>query len=117
MQAILARSEQLVLLDETSLQTALVVCRNQLRLQGLTQKTVIEAFAIIREVSGRVLGMRHHYTQILASLSLLRGGIAAMATGAGKTLAATLAAATAGLAGLPVQVVPVNDYLSEREAE
>ncbi len=115
--AIVARSEQLELLDEASLQAALVACRSQLRLQGLTQKTVIEAFAIIREVSGRVLGMRHHHTQILASLSLLRGGIAEMATGEGKTLAATLAAATAGLAGIPVHVVTVNDYLAERDAE
>jgi len=115
--AILARSDYLESLNEPALQAALASCRNQLRLEGLTRKTVIESFAVVREVSGRVLGMRHHHTQILASLSLLYGGIAEMATGEGKTLAATLAAATAALAGIPVHVVTVNDYLAERDAE
>ena len=115
--AILARSDHLESLNEPALQAALASCRNQLRLEGLTRKTVIESFAVVREVSGRVLGMRHHHTQILASLSLLYGGIAEMATGEGKTLAATLAAATAALAGIPVHVVTVNDYLAERDAE
>jgi len=72
---------------------------------------------VVREVSGRVLGMRHHHTQIRVSISLLRGCIAEMATGEGKTLAATLACATAGLAGIPVHVVTINDYLAQRDGE
>ncbi len=111
------RSEQLNTLDDAALKATLQRCHQQLRIQGLKTETVIEAFAVIREISGRVLGMRHHHTQILASLVLLRGGIAEMATGEGKTLAATLAAATAALAGIPVHVVTVNDYLAERDAE
>jgi preprotein translocase subunit SecA len=61
--------------------------------------------------------MRHHHTQVRAAIALLRGEIAEMATGEGKTLAATLAASTAALMGIPVHVVSVNDYLTERDAQ
>lgn len=101
--------------DELAL--ALDTSRQTLRLEGINTATIIEAFSVIREVSGRVLGMRHHHTQIRTSLAMLRGGIAEMSTGEGKTLAATLAAATAGLAGIPVHVVTINDYLAERDGE
>lgn len=114
--AIMVRSAQLEKSDTEQLQRALENSRRDLRVNGITTSTIIEAFAVIREVSGRVLGMRHHHTQILTSLALLRGGIAEMSTGEGKTLAATLAAATAGLAGIPVHVVTINDYLAERDA-
>lgn len=116
-QSILARTTVLENVDEAALQQALAAIKQDLRIQGITTTTIIEAFAVIREVSGRVLGMRHHHTQILTSLTMLRGGIAEMSTGEGKTLAATLAAATAGLAGIPVHVVTINDYLAERDAE
>lgn len=115
--AIIARSEALEGESEEALSARLEEARQQLRQQGITRATLIESFAVIREISGRVLGMRHHHTQIRASLAILRGSIAEMATGEGKTLAATLGAATAGLAGIPVHVVTVNDYLAERDAE
>jgi preprotein translocase subunit SecA len=75
------------------------------------------AFALVREVAGRTLGMRHYDVQLLGGYALVSGALAEMATGEGKTLTATLAAATAALAGLPVHVVTVNDYLAGRDAE
>jgi preprotein translocase subunit SecA len=75
------------------------------------------AFALVREVAGRTLGIRHYDVQLLGGYALVSGALAEMATGEGKTLTATLAAATAALAGLPVHVVTVNDYLAGRDAE
>ena len=75
------------------------------------------AFAAIREWSGRVLGKRHFDVQILGAFAMVKGMLAEMATGEGKTLTATLVAGTAGLAGLPIHVVTVNDYLARRDAE
>lgn len=85
--------------------------------QGITQDTLPLAFAMVREAAGRSLGMRHHHTQIRASLIMLQGMVAEMATGEGKTLACTLASATAALAGVKVHVVTTNDYLAERDCE
>ena len=115
--AVLARSHDLERVSDEQLAKLLDESRARLRLEGIKRATIIEAFAVIREHSGRVLGMRHHHTQIRVSLGLLRGCIAEMATGEGKTLAATLASATAALAGIPVHVVTINDYLAERDAE
>lgn len=75
------------------------------------------SFALIAEVSARKTGKRHFPVQIMGGYALLQGHIAEMATGEGKTLTATLAAATAALAGLPVHVVTVNEYLAARDAE
>jgi preprotein translocase subunit SecA len=114
---IIFRSEQLFLLKDEQLYGLLTDLRKRLCCKSLDDNLVIESFAIIREVSGRVLHMRHHHTQIRASLAMLRGEVAEMATGEGKTLAATLAAATAALMGIPVHVVSVNDYLTERDGQ
>ena len=111
------RSRLLQDYSDAQLAQALADIRRRLRIEHINSSTIVESFAVIQEHSGRVLGMRHHHTQILASLTLLRGGIAEMATGEGKTLAATLAAATAAMAGLPVHIVTVNDYLAQRDAE
>ncbi|TXN82124.1 preprotein translocase subunit SecA [Methylobacterium sp. WL8] len=78
---------------------------------------VSRAFALIRELSGRITGQRHYGVQMMGAAALLDGRIAQMATGEGKTLTATLAAGTAALAGLPVHVVTVNDYLAGRDAD
>tara|TARA_R110001583_G_scaffold22377_9_gene84052 strand:- start:12164 stop:14158 length:1995 start_codon:yes stop_codon:yes gene_type:complete len=114
--SIMCRSRQLEHCTDIELEDALQNVRQKLRINGITTSAIIESFAVIREVSGRILGMRHHHTQILTSLALLRGGIAEMSTGEGKTLAATLGAATAALAGIPVHLVTINDYLAERDA-
>ena len=115
--AIIRQSEALQPLNDDQLEQQRQQVRMLLRKQGIHNASLVAAFAVIRETSRRVLGMAHHHTQIRASIALLRGAIAEMATGEGKTLAATLAAATAGMAGIPVHVVTVNDYLAERDAE
>ena len=74
-------------------------------------------FAIVREVSARTIGLRHFDTQLIGGFLLLKGMIAEMETGEGKTLTATLAASAAALAGIPVHVICVNDYLTARDAE
>lgn len=75
------------------------------------------AFALIRELSARVLGKRHYDVQMIGAFAMVNGMLAEMATGEGKTLTATLVAGTAGLAGVPIHVVTVNDYLAQRDAD
>lgn len=89
--------------------------RLQLRRQGITPALAAQAFALVREAAGRALGMRHFDVQIRGGWILLNGMVAEMQTGEGKTLTATLAACTAALAGVPVHVITVNDYLVERD--
>ncbi len=80
-------------------------------------EAVARAFALIRELSDRVLGKRHYDVQILGAFAMVKGMLAEMATGEGKTLTATLVAGVAGLAGVPIHIVTVNDYLARRDAE
>ncbi len=87
------------------------------RQPGFPEEIVAEGFAVIREISGRLSGRRHYGVQMIGAYALLRGYLAEMATGEGKTLTAALGAATAALAGWPVHVVTVNDYLASRDAE
>jgi preprotein translocase subunit SecA len=114
---IISRCETLASMPDDELYQLLSEQRQWLCCHSLDDKALIATFALIREVSWRTLNMRHHHTQIRASIALLRGEVAEMATGEGKTLAATLAASTAALMGIPVHVVSVNDYLTERDAE
>ena len=76
-----------------------------------------EVFALVREASTRVLGMRHYDVQLLGAMALHNGKIAEMKTGEGKTLVATLAVILNALEGKGVHVVTVNDYLAKRDAE
>ncbi len=76
-----------------------------------------EAFAVVRESSSRVLGMRHYDEQLIGGMVLHYGKIAEMRTGEGKTLAATLPAYLNAISGKGVHVVTVNDYLASRDAE
>ncbi len=76
-----------------------------------------EVFALVREASTRVLGMRHYDVQLLGAMALHKGKIAEMKTGEGKTLVATLAVILNALEGKGVHVVTVNDYLAKRDAE
>jgi preprotein translocase subunit SecA len=76
-----------------------------------------EAFAVVREASKRVNGMRHFDVQLLGGMVLHQGRIAEMRTGEGKTLTATLPAYLNGLTGKGVHVITVNDYLAKRDAE
>jgi preprotein translocase subunit SecA len=86
--------------------------------QGETIETLlVESFAVVREASKRVLGLRHFDVQLIGGLILHEGKIAEMRTGEGKTLVAVLPAYANALTGKGVHVVTVNDYLASRDAE
>lgn len=91
--------------------------RDSLHLEGFKEKHIAHSFALIREIASRTVGMRHFNTQLIGGRVMLKGMIAEMETGEGKTLTASLAAGTAALAGVPVHVITVNDYLTSRDAE
>ena len=77
---------------------------------------LVEAFATVREVSKRTIGLRHYDIQMIGGITLHQGKIAEMRTGEGKTLVATLPMYLNGLAGKGVHLITVNDYLARRDA-
>ncbi|MGD8834201.1 MAG: prepilin peptidase [Desulfobacteraceae bacterium] len=103
-------------LDDGRLANQLVDLRRRFRRRGLSDVLCMQAFALIREVAWRTLGLRHYDAQLMGGWVMLQGRLAEMDTGEGKTLTATLAAATAALAGIPVHVLTVNEYLVKRDA-
>ncbi|MDD6088054.1 MAG: preprotein translocase subunit SecA [Desulfovibrionaceae bacterium] len=82
-----------------------------------TDAALPEVFALVREMSRRVLGMRHYDVQLIGGITLHKGKIAEMKTGEGKTLVATLPVVLNALEGRGVHVVTVNDYLAKRDAD
>jgi preprotein translocase subunit SecA len=90
--------------------------RRRLYSEGLQEVLVVRAFALVREIASRRLGMRPFDVQLLGGRVMLDGKIAEMETGEGKTLTATLPACAAALAGIPVHIVTVNDFLVMRDA-
>ncbi|HEX6321403.1 MAG TPA: preprotein translocase subunit SecA [Burkholderiales bacterium] len=105
-------------LNDMELRGRATALRPQLKRRGFDDLALAgEAFALVREAAGRATGMRHFDVQLVGAWAMLRGMIAEMSTGEGKSLTATLAAATAGLAGHAVHVVTVNDYLAERDSQ
>jgi preprotein translocase subunit SecA len=104
--------------DSAAAAPAEAVAALRLRLRdGLGSDAMARAFALVRAVAARTLGLRPYDVQLMAAWAMLRGHMAELATGEGKTLAASLAAATAALAGRTVHVITVNDYLAERDHE
>jgi len=89
-------------LRDDQLRKEVVQLRERLRLEGFSNELVFRSFALVREVAHRTIGQRHYDVQVLGGWVLLNGCVAEMATGEGKTLTATLAAATAALAGVPI---------------
>ncbi|HEX8736462.1 MAG TPA: preprotein translocase subunit SecA [Pyrinomonadaceae bacterium] len=87
------------------------------REQEILHEILPEAFALVREASRRVTGMRHFDVQLIGGVALHQGRIAEMRTGEGKTLVATLPSYLNALTGRGVHVVTVNDYLASRDAE
>ena len=110
------QGQELARLSDEQLTERATQLRQSLRRDGLSEERVCRSFALIREVAHRTLGQRHYDVQILGGWVLLNGCIAEMATGEGKTLTASLAAATVAMAGVPVHVITVNDYLTGRDA-
>ncbi|WP_013322236.1 preprotein translocase subunit SecA [Gloeothece verrucosa] len=90
---------------------------NDREIEEILDEILPEAFAVVREASQRVLGMRHFDVQLMGGLVLHKGQIAEMKTGEGKTLVSTLPAYLNGLTGKGVHIVTVNDYLARRDAE
>jgi len=111
-----AAERRLQVISYTELRSQLWALREDLRLKGLTPDLTARAFAITREMSSRVLGMRHYDVQLIGGRIMLKGRVTEMETGEGKTLTATLPAAAMALAGVPVHIVTVNDFLAARDA-
>ena len=88
-----------------------------LALNAVLDELIPEAFAVCREGSQRILGMRHYDVQLIGGMVLHEGKIAEMKTGEGKTLVATLPVYLNALSGRGVHVVTVNDYLAKRDSE
>ncbi|WP_104637711.1 preprotein translocase subunit SecA [Helicobacter felis] len=115
--AINALESEIQALDNTQLRTRFENLKTQVRNEEKSLQEVLpESFAITREASKRILGMRHFDVQLIGGMVLHEGKIAEMKTGEGKTLVATLAVALNALSGHSVHVVTVNDYLAQRDA-
>ncbi|NOQ20440.1 MAG: prepilin peptidase, partial [Desulfobacterales bacterium] len=115
--AIGRQGETLKTFNSASITALTSELRKKFRVQGLSAQLCMQSFALIREMFARTLQQRHYDVQLMSGWVMLRGQLAEMETGEGKTLAATLAAATAALAGIPVHVITVNEYLVKRDAE
>lgn len=116
-QAVAQREKSWRELDALGLAQAIGELRADLARGEDSQDLIARAFSLIREAAGRTLGMRHYASQLAGGWVMLQGMVAEMETGAGKTLTATLPACTAALAGIPVHIVTVNDYLVNRDAD
>ncbi|HEX2826791.1 MAG TPA: prepilin peptidase [Burkholderiales bacterium] len=115
--AVNAHSAALEGADEACIAERVVQIRARLARHGLADDLVAEAFALVSRTCARTLSMQPFATQLIAARVMLRGALAEMATGEGKTLAAGLCAATAALAGIPIHVITANDYLVARDAK
>jgi len=104
-------------LDDQALQAKTPYFKALLSQGNSLEDILPEAFAVVREVAWRQLGMRPYDVQVLGGIALHQGRITEMRTGEGKTLAATMPAYLNALAGKGVHVVTVNDYLAERDSE
>lgn len=90
--------------------------KKQLKEKKTVDDLLYHAFAVVREVSKRTLGMRHFDVQLIGGMALHEGNVAEMKTGEGKTLVATAPVYLNALTGRGVHVVTVNDYLAQRDA-
>ena len=111
-----AREAEIQALSDEALQAKTAEFKQRLADGATLESMLEEAFAVCREASRRVLGMRHFDVQLIGGMVLHEGKIAEMRTGEGKTLVATLPVYLNALAGKGVHVVTVNDYLAGRDA-
>ena len=109
--------ESLKQMPDDVLQMSIAGMRMRLAHSDDDNSLSIQTFAIIREVAHRVLGLRHFPSQLKGGWVIYNGMLAEMQTGEGKTLTATLPAATVAMSGIPVHVITSNDYLAKRDAE
>jgi preprotein translocase subunit SecA len=111
-----ALEEQYQSLSDAQLTAKTGEFRSRLQQGEALESLLPEAFAVVREASQRVLGLRHYDVQMIGGMVLNDGKIAEMKTGEGKTLVATLAAYLNALPGYGMHVITVNDYLAQRDA-
>lgn len=104
-------------MDEIELNKLAKKLRKHFLKFGLTDNLIARSFALVSEVSYRTIGKRHFDVQLYGGWLMIKGMLAEMDTGEGKTLTATLPACTAALAGTPVHIISANDYLVSRDAE
>ena len=109
--------EKIKILSDTELQNQTNFFIQRLTEGDSLDNLVVESFAVVREASRRILGLRHFDVQLIGGLILHEGKIAEMRTGEGKTLVAVLPSYVNALTGSGVHVVTVNDYLASRDAE
>ena len=103
-------------LNDEELKAKTYEFKNRLKNNETLDQILCEAFAVVREASKRVLGMRHFDVQLIGGMILHSGKIAEMRTGEGKTLVATLPCYLNALSGCGVHVVTTNDYLAKRDS-
>ena len=116
-QAVNELTEKYKKLSDSELQKQTELFKKQLQKKGVTLDTIMpDAFALVREASDRVLGMRHFDVQIIGGIALHEGNVAEMKTGEGKTLVATLPLYLNALEGKGAHLVTVNDYLAQLHA-
>ena len=115
--AINALEPRYAAMSEADLREQTNIFKRRLAAGETLDDLLVEAFAVCREASKRVLGMRHYDVQMVGGAVLHSGAIAEMITGEGKTLVATLPAYLNALTGKGVHVVTVNDYLARRDME
>jgi preprotein translocase subunit SecA len=104
-------------LDDNALKAKTTEFRKRIAGGESIDSILAEAFAVVRETSVRTLGLRHFDVQLIGGMVLNEGKIAEMKTGEGKTLVATLPAYLNAVAGTPVHIITVNDYLAQRDAD
>ncbi len=115
--AVLSLESKYLNMSDDELASQTVVLKERLKNNETLDDILPDAFAVCREASDRVLGMRHFPVQIIGGIVLHQGRISEMMTGEGKTLVATLPAYLNALSGKGVHVVTVNDYLAKRDSE
>ena len=116
-QSVLDLEDHYKAMTDEELKSQTGILKDRLKNGETTDDILPDAFAVCREASDRVLGMRHFPVQIIGGIVLHQGRIAEMKTGEGKTLVATLPAYLNGLTGEGVHIVTVNDYLARRDSE
>jgi preprotein translocase subunit SecA len=114
---ILERGEALTDYSDSRLKGEAMRLRDVFRLGRETRADVDQAFAVVREVAARQIGLRAYEVQVAAALTMDAGCIAELATGEGKTLSATMPAALAGWRGRGCHVITTNDFLAQRDAD
>ena len=114
---VLAHEPAFEQLTDARLKRAALEMRDVFRLGRETAADVERAFAIVREVAHRTIGLRAYRVQVAAALAMDAGCVAELATGEGKTLSATMPAAIAGWRGRGCHVITTNDFLAQRDAQ